>query len=85
MLDFFMYVRAPLFYGLQPNGVRAVPNFLLRASMPNLPYSNAPGTGHIVKDLTHLGIQLVIVLLVVVELRLITRKNECLLDETYKP
>ena len=51
MLDFFMYVRIPLFYGLQPNGVRAVPNFLLRASMPNLPYFNAPGTGHIVEGL----------------------------------
>ena len=36
-------------------------------------------------DLTHLEIQHVMVVLLVVELRLIKRKNECFLDEPYKP
>ena len=36
-------------------------------------------------DLTHLEIQHVMVLLLVVELRLIKWKNECFVDEPYKP
>uniref|UniRef100_A0A453I741 Uncharacterized protein n=2 Tax=Aegilops tauschii subsp. strangulata TaxID=200361 RepID=A0A453I741_AEGTS len=51
LLDFFMDVWVPLFYGLQTHIVRPVPNSFIRASIRSLLYFSAPGTGHIVEGL----------------------------------